>query len=110
MNSAEWSWTSCRIDRPALAAATDHNPARFGIQLSCVTPPRFDDADDRICLRMLHVATAPVARRHVIRAEAALPKRPDRRKDLNSWRRALRSGRCRPSKREPCGDDPRWRR
>ena len=39
MNSAEWSWTSCRVDRPALAAATDHNPARFGIQLSCVTPP-----------------------------------------------------------------------
>jgi hypothetical protein len=50
MNSAEWSWTSCRVDRPALAAATDHNPARFGIQLSCVTPPRFGDADDRICL------------------------------------------------------------
>jgi len=39
MNSAEWSWTSCRVDRPALAAATDHNPARFGIHLSCVTPP-----------------------------------------------------------------------
>ena len=47
MNSAEWSRTSCRVDRPALAAATDHNPARFGIQLSCVTPPRFGDADDR---------------------------------------------------------------
>jgi hypothetical protein len=33
-------------------------------------------------------------RRHVRRSEAALPVRPDRREDLNPWRRALRSGRC----------------
>jgi hypothetical protein len=75
----------------------------------CVLPPRFGDADDRICteMRMLHVATARAARRHVRRTEAALPVRPDRRKDLNSWRRALRSGRCQLRKRQPCGDDPR---
>jgi hypothetical protein len=33
-------------------------------------------------------------RRHVRRSEAALAVRPDRRKDLIRWRRALRSGRC----------------
>jgi hypothetical protein len=33
-------------------------------------------------------------RRHVRRSEAALAVRPDRRKDLNRCRRALRSGRC----------------
>ena len=55
MNSAEWSWTSCRVDRPALAAATDHNPARFGTQLSCVTPPPWGrqlTGHYRICLRV----------------------------------------------------------
>jgi hypothetical protein len=58
-------------------------------------------------MRMLHVATAPAARRHVRRTEAALSVRPDRRKDLNSWRSALGSGRCQLRKRQPRVDDPR---
>ena len=37
-------------------------------------------------MRMLHVASAPAARRHVRRTEAALAVRPDRSNDLNSWR------------------------
>jgi integrase/recombinase XerD len=46
-------------------------------------------------------------RRHVRRSEAALSVRPDRRKDLNRWRRVLRSGRCQLRKGQTCGDDPR---
>ena len=55
MNSAKWSRTSWRVDRPALTAATDHKQARFGIQLSCVTPAA-KWVEDAVCLSLLYAA------------------------------------------------------
>jgi integrase/recombinase XerD len=63
-------------------------------------PPCLRDAD------IVAVATAPAGVTWR-RSEAALSVRPDRRKDLNRWRRVLRSGRCQLRKGQTCGDDPR---